>query len=76
MKVYIQIIDTITGIYQQGMIDEPVEKGLEIENALKHFGVPLGGCSTKIMSETDKYYTIFGEVDNSNKIFNATLLIS
>lgn len=39
MKVYVQIIDTKTGIYQTGMIDEPVKEEYQVLNALKHFGV-------------------------------------
>lgn len=38
MKVYLQIVDAKTGIYQTGMIDEPVRKGYEIKNAIEHFG--------------------------------------
>lgn len=39
MKIFVQIVDTHTGIYQTGMIDEPVMEGMETLNALKHFGV-------------------------------------
>lgn len=39
MKVFVQVVDTLTGISQNGMIEEPVEKGFEIQNALKHFGI-------------------------------------
>ena len=34
MKVFIQVIDMIRGISQYGMIEEPVVKGKEIDNAL------------------------------------------
>lgn len=39
MKLFVQVVDTLTGISQNGMIEEPVEKGFEIQNALKHFGI-------------------------------------
>lgn len=39
MKVFVQIVDTSTGIYQCGGIEEPVQKGLEVVNALAHFGI-------------------------------------
>ena len=39
MKVFVQVIDTRTGVYQTGMIEENVIEGKEIENALLHFGV-------------------------------------
>lgn len=51
MKVYVQIVDCRTGIYQCGMIDEPVMEGKEIENALAHFGINCSGCSTECWSE-------------------------
>lgn len=37
MKVYIQTVDTLTGIHQSGLINEPVQTGKEVENALLHF---------------------------------------
>ena len=42
-KVCVQIVDSKTGIYQTGMIEEPVSKGLEVQNAIGHFGVNLSG---------------------------------
>lgn len=41
-KVYVLIVDTLTGISQTGMIEEPVIKGQEIQNAIKHFGIIYG----------------------------------
>ena len=41
-KVYVQVVDTTNGISQNGMIEEPVKEGLEISNALAHFGVNYG----------------------------------
>lgn len=61
MKVYVQVIDTLTGIYQAGRIEEPVMKGMEISNALKHFGV--------FENEVEWYYknTRFGPNDSGEK---------
>lgn len=42
MKIFVQIIDTKTGIYQTRMIDESVKEGNEIANAIKHFGPSYG----------------------------------
>ena len=39
MKVYVIAVDTTSGKYQSGMIDEPVVKHKVIENALAHFGI-------------------------------------
>lgn len=37
MKVFVEIVDSKSGICQQGMIDEPVQKGFEVLNAINHF---------------------------------------
>lgn len=37
MKVFVQIVDTKSGIFQTGMIEEPVQKGMEVLNAINHF---------------------------------------
>jgi len=42
MKVFVQIINTQSGISQHGMIEEPTFDGQEISNALKHFGTSYG----------------------------------
>lgn len=38
-KVFVQVVDIKTGSYQFEMIQEPVADGLEVLNALKHFGI-------------------------------------
>lgn len=60
MKVYIQIVDTLTGIYQSGMIDEPVVSGKEIDNALGHFGISYGTVNWVNPN--------YGKVENTTKI--------
>ena len=41
-KVSVMIVDTKTGVSQFGVVEEPVEEGYEVDNALKHFGVDRG----------------------------------
>ena len=41
MKVFVQVVDTNSGISQYGMIEELVKKGFEVANALGHFGVNI-----------------------------------
>lgn len=60
MKVYLQVIDTNTGVYQTGMIDEPVIKGKEIENALGHFGVRY--------ADVEWTNSNYGEIINTTKV--------
>lgn len=64
MKVYLQIVDSNTGIYQCGMIEEPVIKNQEIANALGHFGIQIGSLSWIFKNE--KYG--IAEVDGTSKI--------
>ena len=53
MKVFIQIVDTRTGIHQSGMIDEHVIADQEIPNALSHFGVVYGTITWISKTEDD-----------------------
>lgn len=69
MRVYLQVIDKITGIYQTGMINEPVVKGKEVENALKHFGVSYGTIEWEHQSETFKY----GKIEGTSKIISIVI---
>lgn len=62
MKVYITIVDTNSGQYQFGMIDEPVKAGQEISNALAHFGIRYGDVDWESKSRN------FGKVDGTTKV--------
>ena len=62
MKIYIQIVDTKTGIYQCGMINEPVKEEFQVLNALKHFGVNDTNWITK---ETNYQY---GIIEGTSKV--------
>lgn len=60
MRVFLQVIDTKTGIYQTGMINEPVIKGKEVDNALMHFGVRYG--DVEWINEN------FGKIEGTSKV--------
>lgn len=66
MKVFIQVIDKRTGIYQTGMIEEPVVKGKEIDNALAHFGVRYGDVDWKNNN--------YGEVEGTSKVVSVVTI--
>ena len=68
MKVYIQVIDTNTGVYQTGMIDEPVLLGSEVKNALLHFGVNYGHIKWHSQNKLSNISDSFGEVENTSKV--------
>jgi hypothetical protein len=72
MKVYVQIVDTKSGISQHGMIEEPVIKGQEIQNALKHFGIVYGEIiwnSNFINADVaNEPRLLTGYVDGANKV--------
>jgi hypothetical protein len=68
MKVFVQIVDTKSSISQTGMIEEPVQKGMEVLNAINHFikvnnsdieweyNTPTFGCGR--VKETTKVISI------------------
>ena len=74
MKIFIQVIDTRTGIYQTGMIDEAALPGQEIGNALMHFGVSYGTVIWDVKHDIDflddvkPYKTWTGHIDGTTKI--------
>lgn len=63
MKVFVEVIDTVSAIYQFGMIEEPVIKGKEVDNALAHFGVSYGSVNW-LYKDKVKY----GEIEGTSKI--------
>ena len=74
MKVFVQIVNTLNGISQTGMIEEPVVKGQEIQNALKHFGVIYGeiiwNSNFINIDVANNPRLLTGYVDGANKIVN------
>ena len=77
-RVYVQIVNTLNGISQTGMIEEPVVKGQEIQNALKHFGVIYGEITWNSnfinIDVANNPQLLTGYVDGSNKIINVVVL--
>lgn len=71
MKVYVQVVDTKTGVYQTGMIDEPVMKGLEVQNALKHFGVNNSEVTWKYC---DSLHIQYGYIDGTSKVITVIII--
>ena len=65
MKVYIQVVDTRSYIYQCGMIDEPVQ-GFNncISNALIHFGINPNDI--ELEQNDNKHY--YGKVKETTKV--------
>jgi hypothetical protein len=74
MKIYIQIVDTNTGIYQTGMIEEPVMHGKEIENALMHFGVSYAHIKWHSKNQLLNIGNNFGEVEGTSKVVSIVTL--
>lgn len=60
MKVTVMIVDTISGIYQSGQIDEPVKDDNAVANALAHFGVSFGSIVWDHKTETMGIGTVTG----------------
>ena len=76
MKVYVQVINITNGIYQQGMIDEPVKKGLEVANALGHFGIDINTIEWTSTDATESYESKFGAIKETTKIVTVTSLLN
>lgn len=73
MKVFVQVINVKDGVYQQGMIDEPVVKGHEVSNAISHLiGKVLIEWNSDFIHEdlvnTPRLLT--GTVCDTNKVLN------
>lgn len=62
--IYVQVVDKTTGIYQCGKIEEPVQKGFEIQNAIGHFGIKASEVEWK---HSEKESFAYGEVIGTNK---------
>ena len=76
MKVYVQVINITNGIYQQGMIDEPVKKGLEVANALGHFGIDINTIEWTSTDATEDYESKFGAIKETTKVVTVTSLLN
>ena len=76
MKIFVQVINVTNGIYQQGMIDEPIKKGLEVANALGHFGIDVNTVEWTSTDATEDYESKFGAVIDTTKIVTVTSLLN
>ena len=76
MKIFVQVINVKNGIYQQGMIDEPIKKGLEVANALGHFGIDINTVEWTSTDATEDYESKFGAVKETTKIVTVTSLLN
>lgn len=76
MKIFVQVINVKDGIYQQGMIDEPIKKGLEVANALGHFGVDINTVEWTSTDATENYESKFGAIKETTKIVTVTSLLN
>lgn len=65
MKVFVQIVDKDTGIWQAGAIDEPVMNKFEVKNALAHF---------VNVSDVDWKNENYGEIKGTSKVVSVICL--
>ena len=73
MKVFVQIIDTSVCSFQHAVIEEPVEKGFEVKNAIAHL---VGQVSMEWVSDTsvgleNSSRILSGYITGTNKIVTA-----
>ena len=64
MKVFVQIIDKKSGSCQAISIDEPVQKGFEVANAIGHLGPVPKEIDWDINNEEYK----FGRIKDTTKV--------
>ena len=76
MKVFVQVINVKDGVYQQGMIDEPIKKGLEVANALGHFGIDINTVEWTSTDATEDYESKFGAIKDTTKVVTVTSLLN
>ena len=74
MKVFVQIVDTRTAVYQTGMIDEPVVGDKHIVNALAHFGVTYGDVNWHTNYQLQSTISKFGEVEGTSKVVSVVAI--
>ena len=76
MKVFVQIVDTHSGISQHGMIDEPVQKGLEVANAIGHFGININNVDWySDFTDKDLHARLLsGVIISTSKVLNVVVI--
>ena len=70
-KVAVMIVDTRTGVSQFGVVEEPVEEGYEVDNALKHFGVDRGHV---VFESEDNSKISTGYVEETTKVISVVVV--
>ena len=71
MKVAVQVIDTFSGMYQHGVIDELAVPSQVLDNALSHFGILKGEYTLDKVSGEGEITRYTGTVDGTTKVFSA-----
>lgn len=76
MKVFVQIVDTCSGISQHGMIDEPIQEGFEVANAIGHFGVDINTVEWNNNFTYKNLNTRFmsGTIMKTSKVLNVIII--
>lgn len=70
-KIYVQIVDSKTKVCQQGMIEESIQRGFEVLNAINHF-IKVGDSEI----EWEYYTPIFalGKIKDTTKLISVIIL--
>ena len=58
------------------MIDEPIKKGLEVANALGHFGIDINTVDWTSTDATENYESKFGAIKETTKVVTVTSLLN
>jgi hypothetical protein len=71
-RIFVQVVNTMTGGYQFEMIQEPVKNGIEVLNALKHLGVDdVNWTST---NANDLWEAKFGTIEGTGKVITVIII--
>lgn len=74
MKVFIQIVDSRTGIYQTAGIEEPVMNEKHVDNALAYFGLRYSDVewlhSSDVSLDSKTATLKSGKIRDTTKVIN------
>ena len=78
MKVFIQIVDGRTGIYQTAGIEEPVMNEKHVDNALAYFGLRYSDVewlhSSDISLDSKSATLKSGKIRDTTKVINLIVI--
>lgn len=78
MKVFIQIVDSRTGIYQTAGIEEPIMNDKHVDNALAYFGLRHGDIewlnSSNISLDSKSITLKSGKIIDTTKVINLIIV--